>query len=322
MLGRCPRVQLVAGSSRNPANRAAFTTRFGVPCANDHRELLAKHTPALACIATYVGPRREIIEDCVRAGVRLLICEKPFLASPADLAAVRSLVEATGVRIVVAHIRRHCPAYRRATELYAGGAVGRPVLAMSNLDGWDLSEWGSHHLDLMRFFHRDASVRWVMGQGRVRQARGYGHAMEDHAFCALSFDGGGRACLEAGQPSNLPPFSISLMGEIGVIQVNGDECTLSVTDARGRHEERLPHAPSGGGWNELWDLLLRDLLDWADGGPAPELGVPNQFATSELNLATYVSMLRGDRIDLPLETDLNEWPLEAIARRAQSDMRA
>jgi hypothetical protein len=47
------------------------------------------------------------------------------------------------------------------------------------------------------------------------------------------------------------------------------------------------------------------------------LGLSNMLKTSELNLAAYLSALRGDRIDLPLAGDLaalDEWPIEVMAR--------
>ncbi len=38
----------------------------------------------------------------------------------------------------------------------------------------------------------------------------------------------------------------------------------------------------------------------------------------EVNLAAYLSAVRGDRIDLPLDAEamaLDEWPVEILARR-------
>jgi hypothetical protein len=54
---------------------------------------------------------------------------------------------------------------------------------------------------------------------------------------------------------------------------------------------------------------------WLDGGPEPMLGLSNMLKTSELNLAAYLSALRGDRIDLPLVDGLAEWPVDAMAKR-------
>jgi hypothetical protein len=45
------------------------------------------------------------------------------------------------------------------------------------------------------------------------------------------------------------------------------------------------------------------------------LGLQNMLLTSELNLAAYLSAVQGDRIDLPLDYTLTEWPVEVLARR-------
>jgi hypothetical protein len=45
---------------------------------------------------------------------------------------------------------------------------------------------------------------------------------------------------------------------------------------------------------------------------------PHRHRVGELNLAAYLSALRGDRIDLPLadaDLQVNEWPVELLARR-------
>jgi hypothetical protein len=57
-----------------------------------------------------------------------------------------------------------------------------------------------------------------------------------------------------------------------------------------------------------------------EGGPEPDLGASNQLLTSELNLALYVSALTGDRVDFPLASDLDVWPVDAIARKNQAEL--
>ena len=138
----------------------------------DYRELLAAVQPDIVSICTYVGLHRQMIVDACAAGVKGIICEKPFLAAPADLRLVAEAAAASGTKIVVPHMRRYFPAFARAKELYAGGAVGEPLMCIAGIPGWDLSEWGSHWLDMFRFFDDDQPVLWVMGQARVpRPAR-------------------------------------------------------------------------------------------------------------------------------------------------------
>ncbi len=57
------------------------------------------------------------------------------------------------------------------------------------------------------------------------------------------------------------------------------------------------------------------MADWVKGGPEPALGLSHTANTAALNLASYLSMVQGDRIDLPLESAYDEWPVEELARR-------
>src|SRR4029450_11376855 len=112
---------------------------------------------------------------------------------------IEKVAAETGVKIVVAHVRRYRPAFIRAREIFNSGAIGQPVLCLAGIDGWDLSEWGSHWLDMFRFVNLDRPIRWVFGQARVPDFRGYGHAMEEPAIAHFEFDNGCRGLLDGGK---------------------------------------------------------------------------------------------------------------------------
>jgi len=309
------RVRLEAGADINAENLAAFKDKFGVPKGwSDYRAMLRELQPDLVSIGTYVGLHKQMIEDAARAGVKGILCEKPFLASPAELQAVRRIVAETGVKIAVGHMRRYRPAFERARELYNDGTVGQPVLCTAGIKGWDLSEWGSHWLDMFRFFHQDRPVKWVMGQARVRDFRGYGHAMEEHAMAYFEFEGGGKALLDGGTP--IDGGGLTLVGTEGVIRVK-DEAQVIVENKQGRTEEDFSKHPRHAA---IWHELLAELIAWVEGGPEPRVGHTSMFQTSELNLAAYLSAVAGDRIDLPISgkwLEYAQWPVEELARRSK-----
>ena len=296
---RNAQVKLVAVADINQENLEAYQATFDLAQGfRDYREMLANVQPDIVSICTYVGLHRQMIVDACNAGVKGIICEKPFLAAPTDLQQVAAAAAASGAKIVVPHIRRYFPAFAHAKELYAGGAVGQPLLCMAGIAGWDLSEWGSHWLDMFRFFHDDHPVQWVFGQARVRTLRGYGHAMEDQAVAYFEFAGGGKGLLDGGQAMN-GEWTMSLVGTEGVIRVRGEN-ELVIDDGHGRRQVSFVDHP-GSSYPAIWDCLLADLVAWLDGGPEPMLGLTNMLKTSELNLAAYLSALRGDRVDLPLD---------------------
>lgn len=301
-----PRVDLVAAADIDPANLAVFCDQFGVPGRfDDYRAMLAAVRPDLVSISTWVGLHCGMIEDCARAGVRGIVCEKPFVAAPGELQRVADVAAETGVKIVVCHIRRYLLAFRRARELYLGGTLGEPVLVAAGIEDWELAEWGSHWLDMFRFFHGDAPVEWVMGQVRYRGKRGFGHAMEEHGLAYCQFAGGGKALLDGGHGLH-GGETMRLVATRGCIGIESEH-RLRIHDAAGERVEEYPHD-----WHGIWDQMLAELLTWLEGGPESQLGHANMLKSAELMLAAYVSAVSRDRVDLPMAWAGEGWPMEVL----------
>ncbi|WP_421724932.1 Gfo/Idh/MocA family protein [Bauldia sp.] len=313
MYERTAGIDLVAAADINQANLDAFVETFRVANAYpDLGSMLKDARPDIVSICTYVGLHFEMIEACAAAGVRGIICEKPFVESPAQLTALRDLVARTGVKIVVPHFRRYLGAFARAEEVYNSGEIGQPLVVTAAIgDEWDLSEWGSHWLDMFRFFHRDAMPEWVLGQARVTTRRGFGHAMEDHAAVMMAFPGGGRAVLETGVNYLNDGVTMVLSASRGSIVVIRED-QLRIYSAEGERSESFED-PEGG--LKAWSRMAAELRDWINDGTVPRLGFDHVAGTAELNLGCYLSMVDGDRIDFPLAHATQEWPVEALARR-------
>jgi predicted dehydrogenase len=333
MYQRNPRCQLVAGVDINAGNLEAFRKRFDVNGGfADVGEMLAAVKPDVVSIATYVGLHRKFIEQCARGGVKLIVCEKPFLASPADVAPVRALAAETGVKIVVAHIRRYRPAFERARELVRIGAIGGLQMMYSALPGWDLSEMGSHWIDLMRFVNQDARAKWVLGQVRAGEGRGYGHCLEDHAIAYAGFENGARALLEGGEAiAGDGSWAITFVGSAGTIRVRNENVVSLETLAGSKVEDFTGIPPNGwaalgvkgehNDWVNLWDMMLADAVAWVGGAAEPRVALESVLATLEIGHGAYVSGLLGDRVDLPLSgkaLEVARWPVDLIAERKRN----
>lgn len=324
MFKRSKRVTLAAGADIAKENLEFYQKHFEVPQGfADYNEMFKVARPEIVSIGTYVGLHRKIIEAAAAAGVKGIVCEKPFLASPADHTAIRKLAEQTGVKIVVAHIRRYWPAWKRVRDLVAQGYIGQPIMYMASSEGWDLQEMGSHWIDGIRFFAGDRKVNWVMGQARVRDFRGYGHAMEEHAAAYWEFDDGSRAIVDGGKAFKGDLFTI--VGTAGSIHAGEQNVTINTLTGQKieRYEGVQPegHAALGfndTGWGNTWDMTLHGLIQWIEGGPAPTNAMEQAMASQEIAFAAYLSALRGDRVDLPLQADeVTEYPVELLARRAR-----
>ena len=259
-----PRVKLVAGADINADNLKA-SDKFTVPRGlASYQDMLREIKPDLVSIGTYVGLHCEMIEAAATAGVKGILCEKPFVASVPQLRRVQKIIAETGVKLVVAHVRRYRPAFERARELFNNGSIGTPILCVSGIADWDLSEWGSHWLDMFRFLNHDQPIAWVMGQARVRDFRGYGHAMEDHAVAYFQFDNGVRGLLDGGKGLN-GGGDMTLVGTAGTIRIE-NEITVTLTNQAGPTVETFDKDLLAG-WPALWTKALGDLIDWIEGGP-------------------------------------------------------
>ena len=310
---RNPQTHLVAVVDIVPTHIDAFNDRFDTVGYSDYHTMLTSERPDIVSICTYVGLHYDMLVAAANAGVKAVFCEKPFVATPRQLADIRQLVATTGIKIAVAHVRRYRPAFQFAKQCFNDGTIGTPIACIAGIAGWDLSEWGSHWIDMYRYLLNEQPVDWVMGQARVRQTRGFGHAMEDHATLHMGFASGARGILDGGQ--GLPGSDImTLVGSSGIITMH-DEESLTVTNQHGAVRHDFTNQVS---WDGCWDAAIRDVQAWVAGGDEPIIGFSHVVDSAEVNLAGYVSAVMRDRIDLPMQGELLDvWPLELLVPTTQ-----
>ncbi len=313
--GQC---EIAGVADISPENLARFSEEYGVQAAySDYREMLAEVRPQVVSIAVYIGLHREMVEACVEAGVQGIWCEKPFALTMDDGHAMVEACEQAGVRMVIDHQRRYLHLFKEAKRLFQAGTVGVPVQILANVGPPDMMEWGTHWLDMIRFFLDDQPARWVLGQVRCTgERRGYGHLQEEHGLAYIGFEDGTRGVLETLEMLN-GEFALRLMGSDGFIDCRWDG-TLRLLNQEGMRDipvhSNLHGVHPGYEHEEAYVLALQALLDWMDGGAEPEISARNGLASTELYLAAYESARRRDRVDVPLR-EQSEFPLESIAAR-------
>ena len=318
---------LVSCANRSSDSMEQFRKTLNLSSSyNDYKEMFAIEKPDIVSIATYVGSHCQIIVDAVKAGVKGIVCEKPFLGAPAEIKIIRDLIERTGAKIVVPHMRRYLPVFYKAKEFYNSGIVGEPIMCMAGYDGRDLVEYGSHWLDMIRFFNNDAQAEWVMAQCHVRENKAFEHVMEEHGILTCQFSNGGRAYLDGGKALN-SSFAMVLVGSEGIIGIEGENALTICSKEKNEKIDYLGTVPErwkkeqfnyiyDNEWVAVWDILFDDLAMWMDGGEEPMTGATNMLHTAELSLAAYLSFVKQDRIDLPLkDLSCNQWPLEELSEK-------
>ena len=308
--------EIVAVADISEENLSRFAEEYGGEGRYaDYNRMLAEAKPDVVSVATYAGLHRPMVEACAAAGVRGVWCEKPYALTMDDARAMVEACERAGTRMIVDHQRRSLHHFQEAKRLFREGAVGGPVQVFARVGPPDMMEWGTHWLDMMRFFADDQPVSWVLGQVRCTgERRAYGHLQEEHAVAYIGFSDGMRGILESIEPIN-GDFALRLIGTDGFIDCKEDG-RLRLLNGDGWRDIPVRsgiHTPHKGlEAEDAWLAALRALLTWVDGGPEPFVSARQGLLSTELYLAAYESARRRDRVDLPLEKQ-SEPPLDAIA---------
>ncbi len=146
-----PRVDVVAGSSRDDGRRERFHATYGAPVFADWREMLRETAPLdILSVATYTPTHAEITAAAAEAGVRAIYCEKPISATLAEAEEMLAACARSGTLLVVNHNLRFHPGYRQLRDRIAEGALGTLTSASVQWTSGRLGNVGTHQFDAVQ----------------------------------------------------------------------------------------------------------------------------------------------------------------------------
>jgi predicted dehydrogenase len=240
----------------------------------------------------------------VERGKHVLI-DKPFVLRSAEARELAELAAARGRVAAVAFNRRFDPACRRARDLVAAGALGRPCLVETLQLGYDTKGWvddpalGGGGPFVGRGAHMADLVPWLTGL-RPRRVRARTHAgppgrVDRGGLVDVAGDGPDwqAVCLTAGL---WMWDEVRVFGEAGVLELRrplGQPLgwTLTHLGRRGEVVDTLPADPAIGG-------ATRDFLDAVEGRRAPACPFGEAWLSVRLIEAAFESAARdGGWID-------------------------
>jgi predicted dehydrogenase len=117
---RMERVTLV-GSCNRDIEKAKAT---GLPSYSDLDQMLADTTPDLLDIILPPVAHAETIKTALAAGIKMMICQKPFCNDLAEAETITALAEAAGARIIIHENFRFQPWFRAIKSAIDEGAIG------------------------------------------------------------------------------------------------------------------------------------------------------------------------------------------------------
>jgi predicted dehydrogenase len=223
------RSQLQGVVTRDPSKAAAYD----VSAWTTLEEALTNPSIDAVYVASPVFLHAEQTIKALRAGKHVL-CEKPMAMKYQQACEMQRVAEETGKLLGIAYYRRMYPKVRRAMELLAGGAIGRPVLAEINCHDWFNDEAGtrtwlldpaksgggplydiaSHRIDLLNFLF-----------GTPARATGYVsnlvhlNPVEDNATVLVDYESGLRGIVDVRWHSRIPRDEFRIRGVEGIMDL-------------------------------------------------------------------------------------------------------
>jgi predicted dehydrogenase len=155
------RAQLTALVDPNGKNLTAAEKLF--PNVAHYASLarcLRTEQPDIVVIATPPSARRSLIMQCVKAGVRILVCEKPIARSLTEAQAIEKVVKVAKVTLVLNYQRRFSPLFARARARIAAGKLGR-IQQVTCYYSNGLYNNGGHIIDTLLYLLDDDVVSVV-----------------------------------------------------------------------------------------------------------------------------------------------------------------
>ncbi len=294
-----PRVELVAGSSRDEGRRARFEERTG--CRNtyaDWREMLAAEQLDIVSIATNSPYHAEIAIACAEAGVRAVLCEKPIATRLSDADRVIEACKQHGTVLAINHLRRWNPMWIAARDELASGAVGNIEHLTAHWTSGRLGNIGTHVFDACRMLLRadPVAVSGRLDPVVPPDCRG----LEYHdpgGWGIVEFSNGVKGYVHAAAEARAP-IRVCIVGSEGQMTVRRDDARVELWSGERRDIQVQADRPTS------LELAVRELVECLKDGRQPACTGEDGRAALEVTIGFHVSdRLCGAWVPLPITGD-------------------
>ncbi len=295
-----PRVQVIAGSSRDAGRRQRFSERTGIDKTYESwQEMIEKEEFDIVSVATYAPYHADITEACAQRGVRAIYCEKPIATRLPDAERMLAACRDTGALLAVNHNRRFNPNHRRLRDLLAAEPLGDLTSVSMQWGNGRLGNVATHFFDALQMLlgRPIEAVSGTLDLAGKPDCRGPEFS-DPGGWGVLRLQGNLRATVDAADYGCTPPSTV-INGTQGRAVIAGLDVTLEYWDGK---MERWPNIDEGSSMNRA----VRDIVDGLDGKPFP-YDAQEAVHTLAAIIAFHASHARnGAWVDLPLQGDDRE----------------
>ena len=223
-----PTAQLSAGCDIDPDRLQKFGKRWNVTgLYSNFREMLAKESLDILCIATWTPLHASMTLEAAHAGVKGIFCEKPIATSIDQAQKMVRICQKKNIPLIINHERRWDAYYQQARKLILSGKIGHIKTIIGNALSWKpgklsvsghgggpLFHDGTHLTDLLLFFA--GPVDWVSGYETRPNGKKY---IEETASAMLGFKNGAIGFIEGGGARKYFNFELDIQGTEGRILI-------------------------------------------------------------------------------------------------------
>ncbi len=281
---------------------------YGCRWYKDYVELLDNEELDGVIVATPDELHYEHTLACLERGLPVLV-EKPITRSLVHAEALCRLADEKDIPLMTVANKRYSPPYRRAKRFIDEGPVSNPALyeAKFNL-GYDyvwLLEQGTIHIyDITRYLMGDVASVYAAGVNQYdRNLLDY---PIDNVASTLTFKSGavGSIITSATALSFKPWERVEVYGNKKWLAVEDQYELILYDDEEGPAKHWTPIIPNTLIFDEEFGGfmgLIENFLQVVRGEEAPVVTGWDGYRAYELNVASHISMSRGEPVALPLE---------------------
>ncbi len=309
------RMELVAAAEPSAERRARFAEKYGVRVYSSAADMLAEEKLDIVSVCTPHPDHREPTVMAAQAGAKAVLCEKPIALNLGDADEMIRTCRERGVLLVIGHQRRFQPGHIAIAKPLLEGEIGKLTDIWFDVHHYDLMTWGTHAVDMIRWYNGDAPTKSVFGQVDISVVHErHGAPAEDSAISLIHFENGLRATLACG--SMVPRFSQVIAAEEGELRVEGDPSVARIRRQSDVSWREIPK-PAREDWQEGFDGEVRALGDSLETGAPHPLAAEAAREALAVIIATYESSRRRRVVTFPIEVPDN--PLLAmLAERSKA----
>ncbi|MBC8134877.1 MAG: Gfo/Idh/MocA family oxidoreductase [Fibrella sp.] len=293
------RVHIVSLADVRAESAELFATDFALDARiyTDYKELLKEERPDVVVATLWTALHLPVIRDCIQAGVKVILSEKPMAATWGECEEIARLAEESGILLTFCHQRRFASGNIKVRELLEAGQFGK-IERMDLFSPPHLLDCGTHSVDQALSFNGEYPVTWVHGAVDLTETVNFFNVPAEGMFTGMFyFENGVFGTIRTGM-LNLDFWGgVRVTGSDGFIEVmwDGQIRRAVVYSAPGWKFPAVEEVPE-----EQMIGLVKNALDCLESGAEPELSYKRALKAGEILFAFYASAQRHERVTLPL----------------------